>query len=248
MNLSPNEVERRRTEIKSSWGSHPVNRNCYGTDQLETSIICGCGGEKLRQAIEHYENTAPELSIGCDDLIKTAIAFGNLPAVVELWGYLDSSHRNRSAFNGDNWGLAIKYHHDHIVEYLINNHTIPEYSAVHALKDLAPWASLNTLKIVAQKYKHPPSMCASALLEACINPRDDVMIFLAHLSGLEALKKLQYGIANPQIAELFGDPENIEKVRVFNTFAQKLIVSEELKKQNLGCPIDKFVRKIQSHF
>lgn len=48
MNLSSSEIENRRSEIKRSWAPRPVNRNCYGTDQLEADIINGYGGQKLR--------------------------------------------------------------------------------------------------------------------------------------------------------------------------------------------------------
>lgn len=247
MNLSSSEIEHRRTEIKSSWVPHPVGRNHYGTDQLENGIISGDGGERLRHAIEYYKNKTPELNIGCDDLIKSAIAFGNLSAVVELWDHIHASQREKMVFAEDNWGLALKYRQDHIVEYLIKTHPISECSSARALKDLAPWASLNTLRLAAGKYRPRPSMCASALLEACISPREDVMEFLAHLSGREALKKMQYGIANPQIAELFEDSQNIEKVRVFNAFVQKIIVSNEinvLKMQSTDCDANSAVRKI----
>ena len=232
MNLSSSEIKNRRSEIKRSWAPHPVNRNWYGTDQLEVDIINGYGGQKLRQAIEHYKTKTPELNIGCEDLVKSAVAFGNLPAVVELWGHLNSSQSNSIAFTGDSWRLALKYRHDHIIEYLIKNHPIQESFTIRALKDLASWAPLNMLKLVTEKYPPTPSMCASALLEACSNPREDVMNFLAHLSGGEALKKMQYGVANPQIAELFGDSENIEKVRVFNAFVE--VFSGEFNSQTVA--------------
>lgn len=244
MNLSPSEMKQRQTEIKHLWSPHPIDRNHFATDQLEAAIIYdGCDGEKLRHAIEQHKNKVPELSIGCDDLIKSAIAFGNLGAVVVLWECLTSFQRDKITFTGDNWGLALHYRQDHIVEYFLKNHRIPEYSSAHALKDLAPWASLNTIKLAAEKYKHSPSMCASALLEACSNPRDDVMTFLAHLSGLDALKKMQYGVANPQIAQLFDDSKNIEKVQVFNTFVQKMILTHEVKSPHME-NVSTTVRKI----
>lgn len=244
MNLSPSEMEQRRTEIKRLWAPHSINRNHYATNQLEAMICSGCEEEALQTAIEQHKTATPELNIGCDDLIKSAIAFGNLRAVAVLWECLSSSQREKITFTGDNWGLALHYRQDHIVEYFLRNHRIPEYSSAHALKDLAPWASLNTIKLATEKYKHNPSMCASALLEACSNPRDDVMTFLAHLSGLDALKKMQYGVANPQIAQLFDDSKNIEKVEVFNTFVQKMILTHEVKSPHMENAVSTTVRKI----
>ena len=244
MNLSPSEMEQRRTQIKRLWEPHSINRNQYAMDQLDAMICGGCEADALRTAIEHHKIAAPELNIGCDDLIKSAIAFGNLQAIAVLWGYLSPSQREKITFTGDNWGLALQYRQDHIVQYFLTNHRIPEYSSAHALKDLAPWASLNTIKLAAEKYKHLPSMCASALLEACSNPREDVMTFLAHLSGLDALKKMQYGVANPQIAQLFDDSKNIEKVQIFNTFVQKMILTNEVKSQHIENAASAPVRKI----
>ena len=244
MNLSPSEMEQRRTEIKRLWAPHSLNRNQYATDQLDAMICGGCAADALRSAIEHHKTATPELNIGYDDLIKSAIGFGNLQAVAVLWGCLSPSQREKITFTGDNWGLAVHYRQDHIVQYFLTNHRIPEYSSAHALKDLAPWASLNTIKLAAEKYKHLPSMCASALLEACSNPREDVMIFLAQLSGLDALKKMQYGVANPQIAQLFEDSQNIEKVQVFNTFVQKMILTHEVKSSQIENIASATARKI----
>lgn len=233
MNLSSNEIKNRRSELKRSLASYPADPNGCVTDQLEADIIDGCGGNKLRQAIEYHTTHAPELKISYDDLIKSAVVFGNLPAVVELWGHLNSSQRKAIAFTGESWELAVKYRHTHIVEYFIKNCSLPEYFAIRALKDLAPWASLNTLTLATEKYPPTPSMCASALLEACSNPREDVMRFLANLSGGECLKKMQYGIANPQIAELFDDAENVQKVRVFNDFVEKMVFSGDPRPKSL---------------
>lgn len=63
------------------------------------------------------------------------------------------------------------------------------------------------------------------------------MEFLAQLSGNEVLKKMQYGVANPQIAELFDDSENIEKVRVFNAFVE--VFSGKFKTQTVASDFPK---------
>lgn len=222
MSLSRTEIEARRREIKYAWTSYPVNRNRFATDALETGIIYGSpNAKKLRNDIERYQSQSPTLNIGYTDLIKSAVAFGNRVAVVELWNHLEEQQREKMSFNGEIWGLALKYKQDDIAAYLLENHHMLGFDHAQSLKNMAPWASLNTLRLAAAKFDHTPLMCASALLEACANPRDDVMLFLAQLSGSEAIKKMQYGIANPHMAQALGDSHTIEKVDVFNAFVQK---------------------------
>ena len=229
MSLSKTEIEKRRSEIKYSWASSPVNRNRFATDALETSIIYAQpNAQTLRQDIEYYKNKTPTLNIGYDDLIKSAVAFGNLPAVVELWQHLDEAQRERMSFNGEIWALALKYQHNDIVAYWLENNIIVGHDHARSLKSLATWSSLNTLRLAADKFDHTPAMCASALLEACANPREDIMVFLAQLSTKEAIKKMQCGIANPQMAQAFGDPQNIEKVDVFNAFVENRMLHGEI--------------------
>lgn len=235
MSLSKTEIEKRRSEIKYSWASSPVNRNRFATDALETSIIYAQpNAQTLRQDIEYYKSKSPMLNIGYDDLIKSAVAFGNLPAVVELWQHLDETQREKMSFNGEIWALALKYQDNDIVSYCLESNIILGHDHARSLKNLATWASLETLRLAAKKFEHTPAMCASALLEACANPREEVMLFLAQLSTHEAIKKMQCGIANPQMAQAFGDPQNIEKVDVFNAFVQNKMLHEEIGAHRLS--------------
>lgn len=152
----------------------------------------------------------------------TALAYGNTPAAQTLLEYMPLQyplmpHQMRSKA----LDVLVEYKNEQTLLWWLNHDASDRSTVPNMFVKMCAWLTVDAIDTIAKRCEISPRLFAMGLLEACKNPRSDVLECLAQRAGVVELQHLTKGPGNIHLAQAFDDAKMLEQVTLFNTIAHK---------------------------